>query len=240
MTPVAPKLRHFHALTPPDVNVEYQVHTTQTDGEGTIVQILARARQQALDAIAFTEHVRMETNWFPAFAQAVRAAAADYNDLIVYVGCEAKALNMLGALDVTGEILAECNLVLGSVHRFPDGNGGYVDWRVLSDQDFARTEFDLAMGLIQVAPIHVLAHPGGMFQRQRHKPFPTPYLREMMEAGRAFGVAIEINTSYLVDVESFLELCAEIDPIVSIGSDAHKLDEIAHCRDMLRGKGIGM
>ena len=50
------------------------------------------------------------------------------------------------------------------------------------------------------------------------------------------GVAIEINSSYLVDVDAFLRLCQEVDPIVSIGSDAHKLEELGRCRDVLRAR----
>ena len=60
----------------------------------------------------------------------------------------------------------------------------------------------------------------------------------MIEALKS-ETAVEINSSYLVDPEGFLRLCAEINPIVSIGSDVHKLEEMGRCRDMLRARGIG-
>jgi putative hydrolase len=53
------------------------------------------------------------------------------------------------------------------------------------------------------------------------------------------AVAIEINTSYLRDVDGFLKLCAAVNPFVSIGSDAHTLKAIGHCRDVLRSKKAG-
>jgi putative hydrolase len=50
------------------------------------------------------------------------------------------------------------------------------------------------------------------------------------------AVAIEINTSYLRDVDGFLKLCTEVNPYVSVGSDAHTLETIGQCRDVLRRK----
>jgi putative hydrolase len=128
--------------------------------------------------------------------------------------------------------------VLGVVHRFPGADGSYLDFKSLSAEEMAEIEFRLSMGMIRNAPIDVLGHPGGMYQR-RHGAFPEALFREMMLATRERGIAIEINTSYLVDIPSFIALCAEIDPIVSIGSDAHQLQELAHCRDTLVQMGIG-
>jgi putative hydrolase len=114
-----------------------------------------------------------------------------------------------------------------------------MDWDRLDDAAFARVEYEMALGLLQCAPIDVLAHPGGMYQRLRKRSFPDAYLRELMTVSIAAGVAIEINTSYLLDVDGFLRLCAEINPCVSIGSDAHSLEAIGQCRDILRAKRAG-
>jgi putative hydrolase len=229
-----PPFKRYHDLTPDDLNVEYQVHTNQTDGQGTIDEILSTARNKQLSAIAFTEHVRRDTDWFSGFALAVQNAANQSSDLTIYTGCEAKALDKNGDLDVTSEIRQQCHLVLGSVHRFPNDGGGYIDWKQLDDDLFAKIEFELALGLVKAAPIQVLAHPGGMYQRQRHKPFPEEYLRRLMEASLERGIAYEINASYILDLPTSLQLCAEINPYISIGSDAHKLEEIGRCRDILR------
>ena len=94
------------------------------------------------------------------------------------------------------------------------------------------------MAMVRNASIYLLAHPGGMYQR-RYGTFNESYFRELMIATLERGIAIEINSSYLVDVESFIQLCKEINPIVSIGSDAHKLEELGNCRDMLRNMGVG-
>jgi putative hydrolase len=233
------QLKRYLELTADDLNVEYQVHTKQTDGQSTITEILETAQARGLDAIAFTEHVRKDTAWFQKFAADVRAAAQDFRKLVVYVGCEAKALDAAGTLDISDEIHAQCDLVLGSVHRFPAESGGYIDWDQLEDAAFAGVEYELALGLLKSGRIDVLAHPGGMYQRRRKQPFPEPYLRDMMMVSAKTAVAIEINTSYLLDVDGFLKLCSEVNPYISIGSDAHTLEAIGQCRDVLRSKKAG-
>ena len=55
----------------------------------------------------------------------------------------------------------------------------------------------------------------------------------MLEASLKREIAIEINSSYLIDFEGFLNLCSEINPFVSIGSDVHRLEEVGKCRDIL-------
>jgi putative hydrolase len=230
------ELKRYLELTADDLNVEYQVHTKQTDGQSTITEILEAAQARGLEAIAFTEHVRKDTTWFPNFAADVRAAARNYRNLVVYVGCEAKVLDTEGTLDISDDIRARCDIVLGSVHRFPAENGGYMDWDQLDNAAFARMEYELALGLLQYARIDVLAHPGGMFGRRRNRSLPEAYLRHLMMVSTRTAIAIEINTSYLRDVDGFLKLCTEVNPYVSVGSDAHTLETIGQCRDVLRSK----
>lgn len=232
-----PVFSRFRELNSDALNVEYQVHTIQTDGEGTVEEILSFARERGIGALAFTEHVRVATDWFPDFSSDIRERAAGFPEMKVFVGCETKAMDENGTLDISKEVLEASDIVLGSVHRFPDGKGGYLDFKTLSANETADIEFRLAMGMVRNAPIDVLAHPGGMYER-RHGAFHEKYFRDLMTATLERGIAIEINSSYLVDAGKFIQLCKEINPIVSIGSDAHKLEELGKCRDMLRSMGV--
>jgi putative hydrolase len=220
----------YSQLTEKTLNVELQVHTNWTDGKGDVATLLALAQQKNLGAIAFTEHVRHTTDWFDAFAKAVREGAKQTPDLVVYLACEAKALDTCGTLDVNDDILHACEMVLGSVHTFPKNLNGIADYKTASYDDFAKAEFELALGLVMHAPIHVLAHPGGMSLRKFGR-FPDHYYKTLMQASLQTGVAIEINSSYMRDIPAFLDLCREIDPVVSIGSDVHDLEDMARCRD---------
>ncbi len=231
-----PRFVRFRDLTDSDINVEFHAHTTRVDGAASVAEMIQQGHQCGLSALALTEHVRRESSWFSQWAAEVRSAARSFPDLTVYVGCEAKASDAAGALDASEAILAESDLVVGVVHRFPDGRGGLLEFSELSEEEFLRTEFALAQGLLEKAPIHVLGHPGGMYQRRFKRPFPAGLLRELMARSLERRIAIEINTSYLVDVTAFLDLCQEINPLVSIGSDVHRLDEMAVSRETLRAR----
>jgi putative hydrolase len=231
------KFVRFRDLQPHDINCDLQIHTTRTDGKADLESILQRAVEIKLDRIAITEHVRRDTTWFGEFANEIRQARGKYA-LEVLIGCEAKALDTLGGFDASDEIMEHCDIVLGSVHRFPNGEGGYIDYATLALEQFAQIEYELALGLLRTAPIDVLAHPGGMYSRQ-HGDFPIDLMRELLKASLERGIAVEISTSYLRSLPPFLDLCREINPFVSIGSDVHRLAELGNCRDRLRELGVG-
>lgn len=233
-----PTWKRFCDLTYADINVDLHLHTNWTDGEASIEAILSQGTAAGLRQIAFTEHVRADTEWYQDFGTSVRAAEILHPGIEVFLGCEAKALDTSGGFDASETILKQCDIVLGSVHRFPDGNGGFLSFSSLSQERFAEIEFALACGLIDRAPIDVLAHPGGMYSRRFGVDFPKPLMRSLMERSGARGIAIEINSAYLKDMDAHLRLCADVNPIVSIGSDMHRLDNLGHCRDTLIAKGV--
>lgn len=224
----------FSELDERACSVELQVHTTWTDGRQSVRAALEATRERGLHTLAITEHVRRDTDWFAAFAAEVHREAEHFPDFTVLVGCEAKALDSDGGLDLASNVAEQCDIVLGSVHRFPDGRGGLLEFSALAPEDFAEREEELAVGLLRTAPIDVLAHPGGMYQR-RHGAFPTAGMRRIIKASTARGIAVEINSSYHPDLSPMLELCREMDPFVSIGSDAHESADIGKCSALLRG-----
>lgn len=225
-----PEFYRFRDLTLENIQRDLHVHTTRTDGQSTIQALLDRAPGLGLREIAYTEHVRRETDWFPEFFAEVdqeRQTAATR----VWIGIEAKALDFSGGLDASDEILARAEIVLGSVHRIPSG-GEFVSLATYPKEKAFEIEFELARGLVRSAPIQVLAHPGGMSYRA-FKEFPRNCLADLMRECRRRDVAIEINSSYLLDWDGFLELAERENPYVSIGSDVHRLEHLAQCRDKL-------
>lgn len=232
-----PQFVHFSEIGPAHVNRDLQVHTTATDGEGTIGELIDRAQALGLGEIALTEHVRRTSTHFHRFAEEVRRQRHGAG-VQVYVGMETKVLDEAGTLDVSPEALAEAEIVLGSVHRFPVGEGRFAPAGGFEYPEAAKRELALALGLISHAPIHVLAHPGGMCQRAFGQ-FPREYFVMLMEASLARGVAIEINSAYTRDLDGFLAICREVNPLVSVGSDVHRVRDLGACRDLLRARGIG-
>ncbi len=230
-----PEFVRFTELGPRHINRDMHIHTVATDGHATIPQIVARAHIAGLDEIALTEHIRKDSKFFPQFAADVRGARTPPS-LRVYVGCEAKALNENGLLDISEDALPLADVVLGSVHRFPLGEARFAPASAFTLGEAVEREYALAHGLLLAAPIHVLAHPGGMCMRA-FGTFPVTYLENLMRTSLDWGIAIEINSSYIRDMDAFLSLCEQVNPLVSIGSDAHRLEEVGGCRDALRVRG---
>ena len=213
------------------LNRDLHVHTSRTDGENTTVEMVEAARRCGLSEIAVTDHVRRSSDWFADHARDIRAQSSA--DLAVAVGLETKILDADGTLDATPEMLAEADLVLGSVHRFPDGAGGLLEFATLSPQQIIETETSMALALVRSSAIDVLAHPGGMSQRWTGS-FPESHYRVILEEAKRRAVAVELSSSYIADLRSFMELCREVDPLVSVGSDAHRVGDVGRCRDLVR------
>jgi len=228
-----PTFMRFLELTSSFINCDLHIHTNRTDGEADVHSIVQRATALGLSQIAFTEHVRRETKWFGDFASDVRRVAKANPHIEILVGCETKACDMKGTLDVSDDILSQCDIVLGSVHRFPNGVSGFVDTSTLTREEFAEIEFLLSSALLDSDEIDVLAHPGSMFVRRFKEPFPTYLMQNLILKSLERRIAIEINSSHLPDFNGFISLCDEVNPFVSIGSDVHSPDQLGRCRDLL-------
>ena len=222
----------FCDLTPDLLDCDLHIHTVATDGKASVREVIAHAEEIGLKRIAFTEHVRADSEWFFKFVDEVRELGLQ-TKVTVLVGCEARILDTNGTLDITDAIRRECDLVLGSVHRFTDSNGGYLAFSEVPARDFAQIEFELALGFIRHGHGDVLAHPGGMSIKFGYG-FPDDLLKQLMREACVCGIAIELNSAYIANLSNFCSLAMEENPLISIGSDVHKLDELGQCRAILK------
>jgi putative hydrolase len=219
-------------VTPDGVNREFHLHTRWTDGTAGVLDVVRRCEERGLAEIAFTDHVRKDSAWFPHFADEVREVASSMTRLKVFVGCEARIQDFDGTLDISDEIRSHCDLVLASVHRFPGPDGVRVPFSRVPKDRFAGIEHRLAMAFLRRGGADVLAHPGGMSLRHGEG-FPDEYYLELAEAAKAGGIAVELNASYMSDLARVIPLFRRVDPLVSVGSDAHDLEHLGACRDRL-------
>jgi len=226
--------KHFNDLTKADICCDWHTHTTQTDGHATPEEMMARAAALKLSSLAFTEHVTRSSSWFAGFKEALVGMKKPAR-LKVLVGIEAKAVDFHGAIDATPAVIESAELVLGVVHRYPDGNGGLLsleEMHHLPAEKARDIEFRLALGMLEHnRQIDVLAHPMGVYQKFFHD-FPHDELRRLMQKSLEKRIAFEINTKYLTDTDQLFALLRSVNPFVSLGSDAHSTEEIA--RDFAR------
>jgi histidinol phosphatase-like PHP family hydrolase len=215
--------------------LDLHLHTTWTDGAATVAQTHQRAVELGLEAILFSEHARRTSgDWFPRFAAEVRAVSDDRCRALV--GVETKVDSFDGALDSCDEILAECDLVMASVHRFPGEDGIVKGWGDYTPAVAIETERRLALAVLDNPAVDILGHPMAMsLSRFRAEP-PWECFLEIIEKCARVGVAFEINARYHRDLWRLADACAAHGAPISLGSNAHCLDEIGRVVELLEGR----
>ena len=126
---------------------DFHMHTTWTDGTASVSDMYESAVACGLEAILFSEHSRTSSgDWFPDFASEVRALPQ--TPCRAFVGTEVKVNEFDGTLDLAPEVHALVDLVVVSVHRFPDGQGGLREFRDVGPDEAERIEFELSLAAL--------------------------------------------------------------------------------------------
>ena len=199
--------------------IDFQMHTTWTDGQASVAEMIHAAKARGLQAIAITEHVNSQSDWYPRFVADVRAQREQEIDLEIYYGVEVAACDYRGGLkaDLANH---EAELVLGVVHRCPKETGGFWSFDELTAADAIELELRALTGLASNRKIDVLGHPGGVAYK-KFGTYPVDWLEPIFRTARDHGIAVELNTKYVWDMPGMLALLRRVDPLVSFGSDAH-------------------
>ncbi len=82
---------------------DMHVHSTFSDGKGTIEENIAAAEALGLAALGCVDHVRVSTDWVPEYVAAVARLRSETH-VELRCGIEAKLLDTTGALDLPGGI----------------------------------------------------------------------------------------------------------------------------------------
>lgn len=100
---------------------DMHVHSTFSDGKGTISENVAAAEYQGLRRLGCVDHVRRDTTWVPHFVHAIRTEQK--NTRVRLFACvEAKFLDENGTLDLP-EQLEGIDAIYAADHQFPLGAG---------------------------------------------------------------------------------------------------------------------
>ena len=197
--------------------------------------MIAQAKKMKLSSIAFTEHVNSYTDWFYDFQQNIDKLRSK-EEMNILIGIEAKAIDFNGTIDAPQDIINKAEIIVGSVHRYPDGKSKLIaidEIINLGEMKATEIEFRLAIGLLQNNQIDVLGHPFGVYSKF-FSIFPYDYMEQLLVESLKRGIAIEINTKYNTKRDKLFKLLKDVDPYISIGSDAHNISEIAKSFNMIK------
>lgn len=217
----------FHAreLTCGIPLVDYHIHTRYSDGRSSIWEYVEAAINKGYKSICFTDHADFTTTWYGDYSGEISRVGDDCKSLKIIRGMEVRARDREGSLNAPDELLDRAEIVIGVVHSIPssDGKGKHSPGEFPREK-LLELEYDISLSLLDNDRVSVLGHPMSNYEKL-YGPVPWEYYAGLISRAKSVGKAIEISAKYKSDFGGFLRLCLDMDPLVSLGSDAHSVDE---------------
>jgi DNA polymerase (family 10) len=202
---------------------DLHMHTTETDGRASLMEMAEAARAQGYEYIAITDHSKalamangLDEKRVMAFARQVREINREgAAGIRIFSGIECDILKD-GAMDLADDALAELDLVIGSVHSHMNQESAEMTDRLLR--------------ALECPHLRIVGHPTGRLLLQRDA-FPFDFDRVVAEAVRR-GVWLEINASpERLDLDGPLIRTAKAKGAsFTISTDAHHPKHLAAIR----------
>jgi len=190
-------------------NYLFHIHTNWTDGQSSLSEYCAVAKEMGFQSIIVLEHVRRECTYdFQDFLRMVEEERVAHQ-IEILVGVEAKILPN-GFVDVPEAILPHVQVLGIAEHSFQGKIAELSHALQLSFQHYQK-----------IVPALVWVHPGLKLlkQLQAFKAF-----QETMKFALNVGAYIEVNLRYNLPPEPFLSQIPTYRLV--IGVDAHSINEV--------------
>jgi len=169
---------------------QWHVHTHYTDGSNSVADYCEKAATEGIPLIVFSEHVRKELGYdFGALLTDIEAARKQHPQLIILSGCEVK-VNEYGELDVSKEVLEQCQIVLIAFHSFPKDINKY---------------YKALKSVLAHPKVDIWAHPG-LFLKKNQLTLARNQTKELLDMAHSNKVLIEYNTKYDLPFEQWKPL----------------------------------
>ncbi len=204
--------------------IDFHIHTDFTDARMDIVSVVMRAEYEKLSSIGFTDHARHDSTYVPKYVSAIEAIR-ETTAIKIFIGLEVKIVDFQGNVDISEDDKTLLDFVSASLHRYPSRNGGYLSVTELSPGQAALIEAEASIAMMEKREVDVLNHPGKIYFKTFGSSMPAETMCEIIQSAKRNGVAIEINTQ-TPNWKEILQECINQKALISLGSDAHGLDEI--------------
>ncbi len=201
-----------------DIRGDLHVHSNWSDGMASLLDLARAARGLGYEYIAVCDHspsVGIAGGLSPERLmqkmQAVDAANEELEGITILMGAEVD-IKADGKLDYPDDLLAECDVVVASVH--------------MAQQQSERALTGRLVSAIENENVDIIAHPTGRIIGQR-EPYDID-LQAVFEAAARTGTAMEINAYPsrldLSDVNA--RAAKEAGVKMAINSDAHDIEQL--------------
>ena len=202
-------------ITLADIRGDLHMHTTETDGQATLREMIDAAKERGLKYIAITDHSKRvsmanglnEKRLLKQWKQIDKLNAELGKSLTVLKGIECDILEKRG-MDLSDEVLSQGDWVIGSVHY--------------GQQQSRQQITDRIVGALENPHVDIIAHPTGRLINKR-EPYEVD-LDTVFAAAKENGKMLELNANPMrLDLNDTYCAAAKSHGIpIVISTDAHK------------------
>ncbi|GIW77836.1 MAG: DNA polymerase/3'-5' exonuclease PolX [Phycisphaerae bacterium] len=201
-----------------DIVADLHTHTTASDGQNSIEQMVEAALRLGYKTLGITDHSKsqviangLSVERLLAHVKQIRAIAERTRGIRVLAGCEVDILSD-GSLDYEDAVLSELDFVIASPHVSLKQDGEKATNRLLR--------------AIEHRYVNIIGHPTGRLINARSGLHPD--WSRVFESAKQAGVALEINAGWprldLNDINARSARSAGV--MLSINTDAHSVDQL--------------
>jgi HisJ family histidinol phosphate phosphatase len=157
--------------------MDNHLHTTYSDGEDSLRDMVQTAIKLQYSQITFTDHVRRDSPWVDDYLREITELQEEYKGIIkIYKGVEAKIIDLDGNIDFDNKYYDKIDFVLGALHRIPIGAGQFIRSFEITNWDSKDVFFYLqkaSFAVLENQLVDVLAHPFSLGVNQNICPLFT-------------------------------------------------------------------
>lgn len=209
-------------VTIEDMRGDFHMHTTWSDGQNTVREMVEAARLRGYEYIAITDHTQSTSiangntpEELLNELEEIEAVAREFDDIKVFKGAEVDILSD-GSLDMPFDVLDRLDWIVISIHA-----GFHQEKQQITDR---------VVRAMETGYPNVFAHPTGRILGER-----PPYeidLEQVMAAAKNNDVRMELNASpYRLDLNSYWLTVAKQSGVgLVISTDSHQAKGFASMR----------
>jgi len=217
---------------------DYHTHSHHSDGRQSVRDIAAAAQKKGIREVAVTDHgphaavigVKNE-NTYLEIREEVEAINADHEfEVTVFIGAEANIKSLQGDLDVSGQVIAQLDLLIAGLHPYTKPTAvedGIGIWVQNSLRHFGKGQREKAKNnntkatveaLYRHPEIDILSHPGLFFAVD---------MEEIARSCIKNEVLFEINCGHEHPDLSDIMIVNKLGADFIVNSDAHFPETVA-------------
>jgi putative hydrolase len=215
---------------------DHHVHSSYSDGQGTIADNVAVALNKDLKTLGCVDHVRRTTSWLPLFTADIDALRKLHPGLELRCGVEAKLLNEAGDVDVPSDLrgvdhvyIADHQLPLGDTCLGPREVRSLLASSAVTEQQLIAAIVSATCRAMTQHRASVIAHLFSILPKiglsEAH--VNDDSLCQLAQVARDSGASLELDERWTCPGPRIASVFQAYEVPILSSSDAHRPHEIA-------------